>query len=75
LAIVDDPADQSTLPRRNFDLWQSLIDLKNQIRRRLTLTVSLVTSFWLTAFTSHLEVGDRKYRFRIRMHQLPHLFP
>ena len=57
LYIVDDPADPSTLPsgrvRPPLVIADRQFDVKNQIPYGLTLTVSLVTSFWLTAFTSH----------------------
>ena len=57
LHIVDDPADLPAPPSGEFDLPLAIadrqFDAKNQIPYVFNPTVPLVTSSWLTAFTSH----------------------
>src|SRR4029453_19416506 len=68
--IVDDPADPATLPSGEFDLPLAIAD------RQLDGNNQIPSAFAPNGVTAHkilnnglyqpyLEVGDRKYRFRI----------
>ena len=81
LYIVDDPADPSTLPSGEFDLPLVIadrqFDVKNQIPYVFNPNGVTGDKFLINGvYQPYLEVGDRKYRFRIlRRIQFPHLFP
>ena len=68
--IVDDPADPSTLPSGEFDLPLAIadrqFDLKNQIPYVFNPNGVTGDKFLVNGvYQPYLEVGDRKYRFRI----------
>ena len=70
LYIVDDPADPSTLPSGEFDLPLAIadrqFDLKNQIPYVFNPNGVTGDKFLVNGvYQPYLEVGDRKYRFRI----------
>jgi spore coat protein A len=70
LYIVDDPADPSTLPSGEFDLPLAVadrqFDLKNQIPYVFNPNGVTGDKFLVNGvYQPYLEVGDRKYRFRI----------
>jgi FtsP/CotA-like multicopper oxidase with cupredoxin domain len=68
--IVDDPADPSTLPSGEFDLPLAIadrqFDAKNQIPYVFNPNGVTGDKFLINGvYQPYLEVGDRKYRFRI----------
>ena len=68
--IVDDPADPSTLPSGNFDLPLAIadrqFDAKNQIPYVFNPNGVTGDKFLVNGvYQPYLEVGDRKYRFRV----------
>jgi FtsP/CotA-like multicopper oxidase with cupredoxin domain len=68
--IVDDPADPSTLPSGEFDLPLAItdrqFDAKNQIPYVFNPNGVTGDKFLVNGvYQPYLEVGDRKYRFRI----------
>ena len=68
--IVDDPADPSTLPSGKFDLPLALadrqFDAQNQIPYMFNPNGVTGDKFLVNGvYQPYLEVGDRKYRFRI----------
>lgn len=68
--IVDDPADPSTLPSGKFDLPLALadrqFDAQNQIPYVFNPNGVTGDKFLVNGvYQPYLEVGDRKYRFRI----------
>ena len=70
LYIVDDPADPSTLPSGAFDLPLVIadrqFDAKNQIPYVFNPNGVTGDKFLVNGvYQPYLEVGDRKYRFRI----------
>ena len=70
LYIVDDPADPSTLPSGEFDLPLAIadrqFDVKNQIPYMFNPNGVTGDKFLVNGvYQPYLEVGDRKYRFRI----------
>ncbi|HEY4660156.1 MAG TPA: multicopper oxidase family protein [Terriglobales bacterium] len=70
LYIVDDPADPSTLPSGAYDLPLVIadrqFDAKNQIPYVFNPTGVTGDKFLVNGvYQPYLEVGDRKYRFRI----------
>jgi len=70
LYIVDDPADPQTLPSGEFDLPLAIadrqFDLKNQIPYVFNPNGVTGDKFLVNGvYQPYLEVGDRKYRFRI----------
>jgi len=70
LYIVDDPADPSTLPSGEFDLPLVIadrqFDAKNQIPYVFNPNGVTGDKFLVNGvYQPYLEVGDRKYRFRI----------
>jgi len=70
LYIVDDPADPSTLPSGEFDLPLAIADRqfdgKNQIPYVFNPNGVTGDKFLINGvYQPYLEVGDRKYRFRI----------
>ncbi len=70
LYIVDDPADPSTLPSGEFDLPLAIadrqFDLKNQIPYVFNPNGVTGDKFLVNGvYQPYLEVGDRKYRFRV----------
>ena len=70
LYIVDDPADPSTLPSGEFDLPLAIadrqFDAKNQIPYVFNPNGVTGDKFLVNGvYQPYLEVGDRKYRFRI----------
>ena len=70
LYIVDDPADPSTLPSAEFDrplvIADRQFDAKNQIPYVFNPNGVTGDKFLVNGvYQPYLEVGDRKYRFRI----------
>ena len=70
LYIVDDPADPQTLPSGNFDLPLVIadrqFDAKNQIPYVFNPNGVTGDKFLVNGvYQPYLEVGDRRYRFRI----------
>jgi FtsP/CotA-like multicopper oxidase with cupredoxin domain len=70
LYIVDDPADPSTLPSGQFDLPLAIadrqFDANNQIPYVFNPNGVTGDKFLVNGvYKPYLEVGDRKYRFRI----------
>ena len=68
--IVDDPADPSTLPSGQFDLPLAIadrqFDANNQIPYVFNPNGVTGDTFLINGvYEPYLEVGDRKYRFRI----------
>jgi FtsP/CotA-like multicopper oxidase with cupredoxin domain len=68
--IVDDPADPPTLPSGEFDLPLAIadrqFDIKNQIPYVFNPNGVTGDKFLVNGvYQPYLEVGDRKYRFRI----------
>jgi FtsP/CotA-like multicopper oxidase with cupredoxin domain len=68
--IIDDPADPSTLPSGEFDLPLAIadrqFDAKNQIPYVFNPNGVTGDKFLVNGvYQPYLEVGDRKYRFRI----------
>src|SRR5436309_5977499 len=68
--IVDDPADPSTLPSGEFDLPLAIadrqFDTNNQIPYVFNANGVTGDKFLVNGvYQPYLEVGDRKYRFRI----------